>query len=65
MSQKKGIELIKSQIELEVRRLKQDLDMVNTFLEKSPMSSMAETRLKIAEDIELDILKLKRALEVL
>ena len=65
MSQKKGIELIKSQIELEVRRLKQDLDMVNTFLEKGPMSSMTETRLRMAEDIELDIIKLKKALEVL
>lgn len=62
--EKKGIELIKSTIELEVRRLKQDLDMVNTFIEKSPMS-MYETRVKMAEDIEEDIIKLKKALATL
>lgn len=61
----KGMEKICLDIQTEVRRLKQDLDMVNTYLEKSPNSSMTETWVKMTDDITDDIVKLKIALEVL
>lgn len=61
----KGVEKICLDIQTEVRRLKQDLDLVNTFIEKSPNSPVNESRLQLAESITGDIVKLKEALEVL
>lgn len=65
MGELKGVEKICLDIQTEVRRLKQDLDLVNTFIEKSPNSPVNESRLQLAEDITDDIVKLKNALEVL
>lgn len=65
MGEVKGVEKICLDIQTEVRRLKQDLDLVNTFIEKSPNSPVNESRLRLAESITGDIVKLKNALEVL
>lgn len=60
-----GIFRINMAINQEIRKLKQDLDLINTFIEKSPNSPVNESRLRLAEDITGDIVKLKNALEVL
>lgn len=65
MKREVGVELVSSTIQTQIRVLKQDLDMVNTYLEKSPNSSMTETWIKMTDDITDDIVKLKKALEVL
>jgi hypothetical protein len=61
----KGVAFIADLIIKESQRLKQDLDMVNTFIKKDTLGSMTTIRLKIAEEIQYDLTKLRKALEVL
>jgi len=61
----KGVAFIADLIIKESQRLTQDLEMVNTFILKDTLGSMTDLRLKIAEEIQYDLTKLRKALEVL